>query len=95
MRLVIDLQERRASVALRREAEIVLANQWKSPEGMSQGDPYQAGPILLTSEDLERLLEKWIEQSKRVPTMEELMSHMEEDRKAVQALQHWLDDQMK
>ena len=93
--LVIDLHERRASVALRREAETLLANQWKSPEELSQGDPDQANPVVLTSENLERLLEKWIEQSHQVPTMNELMGRMEEDRKAVQTLQHWLDNQMK
>ena len=93
--LVIDLHERRASVALRREAETLLANQWKSPEELSQGDPDQANPVVLTSENLERLLEKWIEQSHQVPTINELMGRMEEDRKAVLALQQWLDDQMK
>jgi hypothetical protein len=82
-------------VALRREAETLLANQWKSPEELSQGDPDQAKPFLLTSEDLERLLEKWIEQSHQSPSMNELMGRMEEDRKAVQTLQHWLDNQMK
>jgi len=94
-RLVIDLRERQVFAASCREAEMLLANQWNTPQGEDQENSMQTGPVTLTIEDLQRLIEKLTGHLNQVPSMNEVMSRMEEDQKAVRMLQQWLDDQMK
>jgi hypothetical protein len=83
-RLVVDLRERKAYVAKCLEAEAILAGQW---EGVSA----QAGPVSLSTDDFEDLLQNFIEQMEFIPSMEEVRKHMEKDHQAVESLLHWLD----
>jgi hypothetical protein len=84
--LVIDLQERNAYIALKKEAEKVVARNWQ-PESI------HGEPISLSTEDFETLIQAFVEQAQNLPTMDELRTQMEDDRRAVAALARWLDDQ--
>ena len=83
MKLIIDLLERKGMVALAREADRFLAAQWQ-PKDIPERT------LVLNSSDLEDLVDHFIQQHP-VPSMEEVMRRMEEDRQHVAALQHWLD----
>lgn len=83
---MIDLQERNAYIALKKEAEKVVAGNWQ-PESI------HGEPISLSMEDFETLIQAFVEQAQNLPTMDELRTQMEDDRRAVAALARWLDDQ--
>ena len=87
-RLIIDLQKRLAYIVPWKKAESILAAQWQVAIA-------QEKPVILSSEDMEKLIEGFMQQSPPVPTMEGLMRQMEEDREYVLTLQRWLDEQMK
>lgn len=87
-RLVIDLRDRKAFIAPCKEADTLLTSQW-------QLGTVQEKPVLLSSEDLEKLIERFLGPIQPVPTMNELMRLMEEDRKSVETLRQFLDEQMK
>lgn len=82
-RLVIDLEERLAFIALCKEAEIFLTSQW--------GNPHEK-PIAISSEEMEKWLADLSGQLSHFPSMDELLSQMAEDQKHVVTLQHWLDE---
>jgi hypothetical protein len=84
-RLVIDLRDRQAMVMPAKEADQLLASQWRQ-----EGNP--VAPITISLEELEKWLEGFAEQHP-MPNMEELVRLMEEDRQHVVALQRWLDEQ--
>ena len=87
--LVIDLQERKAYIALSKEAEKVLAKNWQQEEN-------QAEPISLSAEDFETLVQNLVEQTQKLPTMSELKKHKsKKGRKAVETLIKWLDNKIK
>jgi hypothetical protein len=85
--LIIDLQKRQAYIAPWKKAESILASQ-------GQGATAQEKPVILSSEDLEKLVEGLMQQLHPVPTMDELMCQMEEDRECVLMLRQWLDEQV-
>jgi hypothetical protein len=86
-RLVIDLQDRQAFIAPGKEAERLLISQW-------QRGPVMEKPFSFSSEDLEKWVEGFIGQHP-IPSMEELMRRMDEDKNWVATLQRWLDDQIR
>jgi len=71
-----------------KKAESILAAQWQVAIA-------QEKPVILSSEDMEKLIEGFMQQSPPVLTIEGLMRQMEEDRESVLTLQRWLDEQMK
>lgn len=83
--LVIDLKERQAMVMPAKEADQLLASQWRQ-------ETNPVVPITLSLDELEKWLEGLAE-NHPVPNMEELMRRMEEDRQHVSVLQRWLDEQ--
>jgi hypothetical protein len=84
--LVIDLVERKAYVAPNRDADQLLSSQWQTGQR-------PALPALHSLADLEALLTTFMEMHSFSITEEELIQRMEEDRKAVQELANWLNDQ--
>lgn len=84
--LVIDLVERKAYVAPNRDADRLLSSQWQTGER-------PALPELHSLADLEALLTTFMEMHSVSITQEELMQRLEEDRKAVQDLMNWLNNQ--
>ncbi len=82
--LLVDLQERKAYIARNHDAEAVVASQW-------EGGSAQAGPVSLSTEDFEGLLQNFIEQTQFVPSMEKIRQRMEKDHQAVETLLRWLD----
>jgi len=84
--LLIDLKERKAFIALKKEGDKVVAGNW-------QVEANQSEPISLSTEDLETLIQAFVEQTQNLPTMEELKAQMEKDRRAIAALTRWLDYQ--
>jgi hypothetical protein len=83
-RLVVDLLERKAYIAKSRDAELVLARQWRQ-------ESTQTEPVSLTTKDFEELLTGFIEQMQKIPSMDELKERMEEDHQAVETLIRWID----
>lgn len=85
-RLLIDLDTRQASVVLVAECERILSSQWEQ----QPGNP----PVTLFMEDLEPLLREWAKSLQAEVSMEEVLSRMTEDQKAVDTLRAWLDAQI-
>ena len=85
--LVIDLVERKAYVAPNRDADQLVASQWKP----SNGAPVI--PELHSLADLEALLSTFLEMRARSISDGDLLRQMEADRQAVQTLVQWLDQQ--
>lgn len=84
MKLVIDLRERQAMVALAREADRFLAAQWQKKGTLVQ-------TLVLNTCDLETLVDLYF-QRHPVPSMEDVKRRMEEDLLYVAKLQRWLDE---
>jgi len=85
-RLLIDLDTRQASVVLAAEAERILSFQWEQLP--------RNPPVTLFMEDLEPLLREWANSLQAEVSMEEVLSRMAEDQKAVDTLRAWLDAQI-
>jgi len=85
-RLLIDLDTRQAYVVLAAEAERIFSSQWEC---------HSSNPaVALFMEDLEPLLREWAKNLKVEVSIEEILSRMAEDQKAVDALRSWLDAQL-
>lgn len=84
-RLMIDLEERTAYIAQSSESEKILSAQWKQ-------EVTQTEPVSISSEELEELIQSFLVETETLPSMEELLRSMDENRKAVDALTWWLDD---
>jgi len=85
-RLLIDLDTRQAFVVLAAEAERILSSQWERQP--------RNPPVTLFMEDLEPLLREWAKSLQAEVSMEEVLSRMAEDQKAVDTLRAWLDAQI-
>ena len=85
-RLLIDLDTRQAFVVLVAEAERILSLQWEQQP--------RNPPVTLFMEDLEPLLREWAKSLQAEVSMEEVLSRMAEDQKAVDTLRAWLDAQI-
>lgn len=85
-RLLIDLDMRQAFVVLAAEAEQILSSQWEQqPRNL---------PVTLFMEDLEPLLREWARNLQAEVSMQEVLSWMAEDQKAVDTLRAWMDAQI-
>ena len=85
-RLLIDLDTRQAFVFLTAECGRILASQWEQQP--------RNPPVTIFMEDLEPLLREWAKSLRVEVSMEEVMSHMAEDQKAVDTLRAWMDAQI-
>ena len=85
-RLLIDLDSRQAFVVLAAEAERILSSQWERQP--------RNPPVTLFMEDLEPLLREWAKSLQAEVSMEQVLSRMAEDQKAVDTLRVWLDAQI-
>ena len=85
-RLIIDLQERQAFVCPSQEAVNLLAGQWQTAAELSES-------VSLSPADLDTLFSEFVRQVLAPPTLEELERRMEVDRRAVETLTRWLNNQ--
>lgn len=81
--LIFDRQERKAYIALRHAAQKFLSSQWPTPTS-----PINAK----TLEELGHVINRWLSADNDV-TVADVLAWMESNRKAVAALDTWLDEQ--
>ena len=86
--LLVDLIERKAYIALCRDAERIMEENWRLvAEDIEK--------MTFSTEDMEALIRAFEEDLQEPPEDDELPPSMEEERQAVMELTRWLDDQLK
>ena len=86
--LLVDLIERKAYLALCRDAERIMEENWRLvAEDIEK--------MTFSAEDMEALIRAFEEDLQEPPEDDELPPSMEEEHQAVMELTRWLDDQLK
>jgi hypothetical protein len=84
-RLLIDLEGRHVYLVSAAEGERILTTQWASQT--------RTPPVTVFMEDLESLLQGWVETRHETISMQEIFRQIQEDQHAVEALRAWMDAQ--